>query len=429
MKVNNYEFKKELISINDIKYNKMFKIDDCIIIKEKNNINPIKLDINSNDIIQLSKFLNENLNIKIINLYDENYNENPLLKYFNFPKFNIFNYNINFNNNNDMDNYYSSNIKNDKIGTHLSLMKSINQILIMENNFNLNKSFIINLNEKIIYYTFNPVNPYQISIITINYIYIYNIKEYEIIKKLNSSKNIIKVKYSLDGKYFIVLYKNSFEVYNEIYEKLYDKTFILNYLFHKNKFLNVKISSDSKYFTIFSNNYFYIYNFKNFDCKIFYFHTQIINNIFYNNNKEIILFTLNEFNQLFSYKIIFYLNYSNQYYINNYISYNTINMDYFHDNFIVDNNINLFLNNCENIIKIDYFNNIILIFFKNIITKNNELIAYQITDNNQFISLFCFENFYNKNLIDFTVYYDYFEKKYILLCNYENNYLTKSFFI
>ena len=104
-------------------------------------------------------------------------------------------------------------------------------------------------------------------------------------------------------------------------------------------------------------------------------------------------------------------------------------MDYFHDNFIVDNNINLILNNCENVIKIDYFNNIILIFFKNIITKNNELIAFKIIDNNQFILFFYFENFFNKNIIDFTVYYDYFEKKNILLCNYENNYLTKSFFI
>ena len=425
MKVNNYEFKKELISINVIKNNNMNKKNDCVIIKD--NIKIIN-DINNENIILLHKFLNENSNIKILNSFENN-NENPLLNFLNL----FINYNKNLLNNSEINNYYKSNIKNDNIGIHISLMKSNNQILIIdlqsEKNFNSNNSFIIELNEneKIIYYTFNPTNPYLISIITINFIYIYNIKEFHIYKKLNSSKNIIKVKYSLNGKYFIILYKNSFEVYNEIYEKIYDKIFILDYICNKNNFLNVNISSNSKYFTIFSKHYFYIFNFKNFDFKIFYFHTQIIDIIFYNNSKEIFLFTLNN-NQLFSYKIIFHLNSSEQYYINNYISYNTINIDYFQEKFITDNNINLILENCQNIIKIDYFNNIILILFTNIITKNNELIAFQIIGKNQFILFFCFENFYNKNIIDFTVYYDYFIQKNILICNYDNYYLTKSIF-
>ncbi len=369
------------------------------------------------------------------NFYLSNYISNFICDFVSFVKDLIWSSNkMNFLSNN-LSSLNLQHISINCLGNYLAF--SSNGIKILLINIPEKKKMFINFpeNEFINYIEWNPLIPYQFLVATNDKIFnciIYNYEDNLDVKIKNSFKihsNLIKIVYSKEKNFIILLYSNSFEIYNSFFEKIYSKTFITK------NFIDCSINNSSSLFLINSQTEIFLFNMKNLQFKSYSnFSGRIAKVLFSPNNNFIFIFIESRSNELLLY-VLYNMNDDN-YNIQFIQSYNNSISSYLHLKFKMFYNVfsllkelfnkilNIQINNSGDIIGILYLNK----------EGFNQLAIYKISTGltiQQFLikPLCFFSKFHNLNVNQFIFSYDFNEKKNILFCECSNELITKTYFL
>ena len=359
------------------------------------------------------------------------------LYYFTFPfKFIFQNSNkktLNFSN---LSSLNLNNISVNCLGNYLAFSSSAKKILLI--NIQDKKKFFINFSlhrdEFIIYIEWNPLIPYQFLVATTQKIFnctIYQNNDNLDIRINNSFEifpDLIKISYSYDGKFIILLYSNSIEIYNLFFEKIYSKTFLTK------NFIDCVFNHSSNLFLVYSKSEIFLFNIQNLQFTSYSkFSGQISKVLFCPNDNYIFIFIESKSNELLLY-ILYNINDDN--YNNDFFqSYNNSRSSYYHLKFKMYYNIFSLLRNQSNHIlniQLNETGDRLGILYNN---KNgfNQLAIYQLnyfSSIQQFLikPLCYFSRLNNLNVTQFIFSYDYNENKNILFCECNNELITKTDF-
>ena len=321
------------------------------------------------------------------------------------------------------------------LGNYLAF--SSNGIKMLLINIPEKKKMFINFpqNEFINCIEWNPLIPYQFLVATNNTIFnciIYNNEDNLDVKIKNTFQiypNLIKIIYSKEKNFIILLYSNYFEIYNSFFENIFNKTFTTK------NFIDCSINNSSTLFLVNSETEIFLFNMKNLQFKSYSnFSGRIVKVLFSPNNNFIFIFIESQSNELLLY-VLYNINDDN-YNIQFIQSYNNSISSYFHLKFKMFYNvfsllkdlfikiINIEINNSGDIIGILFLNK----------EGFNQLAIYKISIGltiQQFLikPLCFFSKFHNLNVNQFIFSYDYNEKKNILFCECSNELITKTHFL
>ena len=321
------------------------------------------------------------------------------------------------------------------LGNYLAF--SSNGIKMLLINIPEKKKMFINFpqNEFINCIEWNPLIPYQFLVATNNTIFnciIYNNEDNLDVKIKNTFQiypNLIKIIYSKEKNFIILLYSNYFEIYNSFFENIFNKTFTTK------NFIDCSINNSSTLFLVNSETEIFLFNMKNLQFKSYSnFSGRIVKVLFTPNNNFIFIFIESQSNELLLY-VLYNINDDN-YNIQFIQSYNNSISSYFHLKFKMFYNvfsllkdlfikiINIEINNSGDIIGILFLNK----------EGFNQLAIYKISIGltiQQFLikPLCFFSKFHNLNVNQFIFSYDYNEKKNILFCECSNELITKTHFL
>ena len=321
------------------------------------------------------------------------------------------------------------------LGNYLAF--SSNGIKMLLINIPEKKKMFINFpqNEFINCIEWNPLIPYQFLVATNNTIFnciIYNNEDNLDVKIKNTFQiypNLIKIIYSKEKNFIILLYSNYFEIYNSFFENIFNKTFTTK------NFIDCSINNSSTLFLVNSETEIFLFNLKNLQFKSYSnFSGRIVKVLFSPNNNFIFIFIESQSNELLLY-VLYNINDDN-YNIQFIQSYNNSISSYFHLKFKMFYNvfsllkdlfikiINIEINNSGDIIGILFLNK----------EGFNQLAIYKISIGltiQQFLikPLCFFSKFHNLNVNQFIFSYDYNEKKNILFCECSNELITKTHFL
>ena len=321
------------------------------------------------------------------------------------------------------------------LGNYLAF--SSNGIKMLLINIPEKKKMFINFpqNEFINCIEWNPLIPYQFLVATNNTIFnciIYNNEDNLDVKIKNTFQiypNLIKIIYSKEKNFIILLYSNYFEIYNSFFENIFNKTFTTK------NFIDCSINNSSTLFLVNSETEIFLFNLKNLQFKSYSnFSGRIVKVLFSPNNNFIFIFIESQSNELLLY-VLYNINDDN-YNIQFIQSYNNSISSYFHLKFKMFYNvfsllkdlfikiINIEINNSGDIIGILFLNK----------EGFNQLAIYKISIGltiQQFLikPLCFFSKFHNLNVNQFIFTYDYNEKKNILFCECSNELITKTHFL
>ena len=321
------------------------------------------------------------------------------------------------------------------LGNYLAF--SSNGIKMLLINIPEKKKMFINFpqNEFINCIEWNPLIPYQFLVATNNTIFnciIYNNEDNLDVKIKNTFQiypNLIKIIYSKEKNFIILLYSNYFEIYNSFFENIFNKTFTTK------NFIDCSINNSSTLFLVNSETEIFLFNMKNLQFKSYSnFSGRIVKVLFSPNNNFIFIFIESQSNELLLY-VLYNINDDN-YNIQFIQSYNNSISSYFHLKFKMFYNvfsllkdlfikiINIEINNSGDIIGILFLNK----------EGFNQLAIYKISIGltiQQFLikPLCFFSKFHNLNVNQFIFTYDYNEKKNILFCECSNELITKTHFL
>ena len=321
------------------------------------------------------------------------------------------------------------------LGNYLAF--SSNGIKMLLINIPEKKKMFINFpqNEFINCIEWNPLIPYQFLVATNNTIFnciIYNNEDNLDVKIKNTFQiypNLIKIIYSKEKNFIILLYSNYFEIYNSFFENIFNKTFTTK------NFIDCSINNSSTLFLVNSETEIFLFNLKNLQFKSYSnFSGRIVKVLFSPNNNFIFIFIESQSNELLLY-VLYNINDDN-YTIQFIQSYNNSISSYFHLKFKMFYNvfsllkdlfikiINIEINNSGDIIGILFLNK----------EGFNQLAIYKISIGltiQQFLikPLCFFSKFHNLNVNQFIFSYDYNEKKNILFCECSNELITKTHFL
>ena len=321
------------------------------------------------------------------------------------------------------------------LGNYLAF--SSNGIKMLLINIPEKKKMFINFpqNEFINCIEWNPLIPYQFLVATNNTIFnciIYNNEDNLDVKIKNTFQiypNLIKIIYSKEKNFIILLYSNYFEIYNSFFENIFNKTFTTK------NFIDCSINNSSTLFLVNSETEIFLFNMKNLQFKSYSnFSGRIVKVLFSPNNNFIFIFIESQSNELLLY-VLYNINDDN-YNIQFIQSYNNSISSYFHLKFKMFYNvfsllkdlfikiINIEINNSGDIIGILFLNK----------EGFNQLAIYKISTGltiQQFLikPLCFFSKFHNLNVNQFIFSYDFNEKKNILLCECSNELITKTYFL
>jgi len=321
------------------------------------------------------------------------------------------------------------------LGNYLAF--SSNGIKMLLINIPEKKKMFINFpqNEFINCIEWNPLIPYQFLVATNNTIFnciIYNNEDNLDVKIKNTFQiypNLIKIIYSKEKNFIILLYSNYFEIYNSFFENIFNKTFTTK------NFIDCSINNSSTLFLVNSETEIFLFNMKNLQFKSYSnFSGRIVKVLFSPNNNFIFIFIESQSNELLLY-VLYNINDDN-YNIQFIQSYNNSISSYFHLKFKMFYNvfsllkdlfikiINIEINNSGDIIGILFLNK----------EGFNQLAIYKISIGltiQQFLikPLCFFSKFHNLNINQFIFSYDYNEKKNILFCECSNELITKTHFL
>lgn len=321
------------------------------------------------------------------------------------------------------------------LGNYLAF--SSNGIKMLLINIPEKKKMFINFpqNEFINCIEWNPLIPYQFLVATNNTIFnciIYNNEDNLDVKIKNTFQiypNLIKIIYSKEKNFIILLYSNYFEIYNSFFENIFNKTFTTK------NFIDCSINNSSTLFLVNSETEIFLFNLKNLQFKSYSnFSGRIVKVLFSPNNNFIFIFIESQSNELLLY-VLYNINDDN-YNIQFIQSYNNSISSYFHLKFKMFYNvfsllkdlfikiINIEINNSGDIIGILFLNK----------EGFNQLAIYKISIGltiQQFLikPLCFFSKFHNLNINQFIFSYDYNEKKNILFCECSNELITKTHFL
>jgi hypothetical protein len=321
------------------------------------------------------------------------------------------------------------------LGNYLAF--SSNGIKMLLINIPEKKKMFINFpqNEFINCIEWNPLIPYQFLVATNNTIFnciIYNNEDNLDVKIKNTFQiypNLIKIIYSKEKNFIILLYSNYFEIYNSFFENIFNK------IFTTKNFIDCSINNSSTLFLVNSETEIFLFNMKNLQFKSYSnFSGRIVKVLFSPNNNFIFIFIESQSNELLLY-VLYNINDDN-YNIQFIQSYNNSISSYFHLKFKMFYNvfsllkdlfikiINIEINNSGDIIGILFLNK----------EGFNQLAIYKISIGltiQQFLikPLCFFSKFHNLNVNQFIFSYDYNEKKNILFCECSNELITKTHFL
>ena len=321
------------------------------------------------------------------------------------------------------------------LGNYLAFTSNGIKMLLI--NIPEKKKMFINFpqNEFINCIEWNPLIPYQFLVATNNTIFnciIYNNEDNLDVKIKNTFQiypNLIKIIYSKEKNFIILLYSNYFEIYNSFFENIFNKTFTTK------NFIDCSINNSSTLFLVNSETEIFLFNLKNLQFKSYSnFSGRIVKVLFSPNNNFIFIFIESQSNELLLY-VLYNINDDN-YNIQFIQSYNNSISSYFHLKFKMFYNvfsllkdlfikiINIEINNSGDIIGILFLNK----------EGFNQLAIYKISIGltiQQFLikPLCFFSKFHNLNINQFIFSYDYNEKKNILFCECSNELITKTYFL
>ena len=309
------------------------------------------------------------------------------------------------------------------LGNYLAF--SSNGIKMLLINIPEKKKMFINFpqNEFINCIEWNPLIPYQFLVATNNTIFnciIYNNEDNLDVKIKNTFQiypNLIKIIYSKEKNFIILLYSNYFEIYNSFFENIFNKTFTTK------NFIDCSINNSSTLFLVNSETEIFLFNMKNLQFKSYSnFSGRIVKVLFSPNNNFIFIFIESQSNELLLY-VLYNINDDN-YNIQFIQSYNNSISSYFHLKFKMFYNVfsllkdlfnkvlNIQINNSGDIIGILYANK----------EGFNQLAIYKISTGltiQQFLikPLCFFSKFHNLNVNQFIFSYDFNEKKIFFFVN------------
>ena len=233
------------------------------------------------------------------NFYLLNYISNFICDFVSFVKDLIWSSNkMNFLSNN-LSSLNLQHISINCLGNYLAF--SSNGIKILLINIPEKKKMFINFpqNEFINCIEWNPLIPYQFLVATNNTIFnciIYNNEDNLDVKIKNTFQiypNLIKIIYSKEKNFIILLYSNYFEIYNSFFENIFNKTFTTK------NFIDCSINNSSTLFLVNSETEIFLFNMKNLQFKSYSnFSGRIVKVLFSPNNNFIFIFIESQSNEL-----------------------------------------------------------------------------------------------------------------------------------